>query len=234
MGHVVVGRLDAVFAFEVAHHACVHFCMRAIYVYLYECVFDKALFGSLNLIECSSSPLKSKIVSAQQYAELMKVCEFSLNEKWTLLYRGSENGFGANDFHSKCNGRSNTLTIIKVNGTSNIFGGFTIAAWDSSGQYKQDANAFIFSLVNQDNKPIKMIIIEPQHAIYCRSDYGPTFGSGHDIYIASNSNANATSFSNLGQTYKHPQYAQGTPQAQSFLAGSYNFQVNEIEVYAKI
>ena len=199
-------------------------------------VFDKILFGSLNLVDCPSSPLKSKIVSAQQYAELMKVCEFSLNEKWTLLYRGSENGFGANDFHSKCEGKSNTLTIIKVNGTSNIFGGFTSAAWDSSGQYKQDANAFIFSLVNQDKTPLKMKITQPQYTIFCHSSYGPIFGggSGHDILIASNSNSNTTSNSNLGQAYKHPQYAQGTPQSQSFLAGSYNFQVNEIEVYAKI
>ena len=34
-------------------------------------VFDKTLFGSLSLVECSS--LKSKIVNAQQYAELFNV-----------------------------------------------------------------------------------------------------------------------------------------------------------------
>ena len=195
-------------------------------------VFDQALFGSLSLV--TSSHLNSKIVSAQQYVDLMKVCEFSLIEKWTLLYRGSEHGFGAMDFHSKCDGQSNTLTIIKVDGTSNIFGGFTSAAWDSRGQYKQDANAFIFSLVNQDNKPLKMKTIKPKNAIYCHSSYGPTFGFGFDIHIASNSNSNTTSYSDLGHTYKHPQYAQETTQSQSFLAGSRNFQVNEIEVYAKI
>jgi hypothetical protein len=39
--------------------------------------------------------------------------------------------------------------------------------------------------------------------------------------------------SDLGGTYKHPQYAQGTNEAQSFLAGSHEFQLDEIEVYQK-
>ena len=39
--------------------------------------------------------------------------------------------------------------------------------------------------------------------------------------------------SNLGFTYKHPQYAQGTDEACTFLAGSFNFQLDEIEVYEK-
>ena len=41
------------------------------------------------------------------------------------------------------------------------------------------------------------------------------------------------SFSNLGWTYKHPQYAYGTNEAKSFLAGSHKFQLDEIEVYQK-
>ena len=57
----------------------------------------------------------------------MKLCEFSLNQKWTLLYRGSEDGFGSFDFHSECDGQSKTLTIIRAEGTSYIFGGFTNA-----------------------------------------------------------------------------------------------------------
>ena len=30
-----------------------------------------------------------------------------------LLYRASEDGFGADAFHSKCDGKSNTMIIIK-------------------------------------------------------------------------------------------------------------------------
>jgi hypothetical protein len=39
--------------------------------------------------------------------------------------------------------------------------------------------------------------------------------------------------SNLGFTYSHPQYEYGTNEAQTFLAGSYQFQLDEIEVYQK-
>ena len=72
-----------------------------------------------------------------------------------------------------------------------------------------------------------------QHAIYCNPLYGPTFGAGHAIYISSNANTTNGSHSYLGQTYIHPQIAYGTNEAQTFLAGSYQFQLNEIEVYQK-
>jgi hypothetical protein len=41
------------------------------------------------------------------------------------------------------------------------------------------------------------------------------------------------SHSNLSHTYSHPQYAYGTDEANSFLAGSHKFQLDEIEVYHK-
>jgi hypothetical protein len=47
-----------------------------------------------------------------------------------LLYRGSRDGFGGRDFHGKCDGRPNTLTVI-LDAGGNAFGGFTPAAWES-------------------------------------------------------------------------------------------------------
>jgi hypothetical protein len=52
-------------------------------------------------------------------------------KKWTLLYRGSRDGFGCSDFHSKCDGHSNTVTVILTT-KGFIFGGFTPIAWDSA------------------------------------------------------------------------------------------------------
>ena len=73
----------------------------------------------------------------------------------------------------------------------------------------------------------------PNEAIFCRDDYGPIFG--HDnITIKSQSNQNEGSWSDLGDTYKHPNYAYKSNEAQSFLAGSYEFKVSEIEVYSNI
>ena len=65
------------------------------------------------------------------------------------------------------------------------------------------------------------------------SECGPTFGSGHDINIGDNSNTKISCCSQLSCSYDHPQYEFETDEAQAFLAGSYKFQLDEIEVYQK-
>jgi hypothetical protein len=47
-------------------------------------------------------------------------------KKWTLMYRGSRDGFMAANFHGRCDGRPNTLTIIETT-KGYIFGGYTPA-----------------------------------------------------------------------------------------------------------
>jgi hypothetical protein len=187
-------------------------------------------FGQLCLNEYSiSDPFKSQILKDKQPSELIKLCEFSSNDKWTLLYRATRDGFSAANFHSKCDGHSNTLTIFKAKETSHIFGGFTSISWESFGQYKSDPNAFLFSLTNRDNQPCKIRQINTEYSIYCGSAYGPTFGNGHAIYICDFANRLAGSYSKLGHSYQHPQPSQG----HSYLAGSHPFQLSEIEVYQK-
>jgi hypothetical protein len=53
------------------------------------------------------------LTDLQQSIELIDLCEFSPNDKWSLLYRGTRDGFDSNDFHSRCDGHANTLTILK-------------------------------------------------------------------------------------------------------------------------
>ena len=124
------------------------------------------------------------------------------------------------------------MTIIKsTNG--NIFGGFTEKAWVSTSGYVKDPKAFIISLVKKDNKPFKAMIscqVEKWPAILCDSKFGQSFGFG-DLWIASGSNSNQDSRSNFGTAYYHADYDCGTEKAKSILAGSYNFQTIEIEVF---
>jgi hypothetical protein len=85
-------------------------------------------------------------------------------------------------------------------------------------------------------------VTEPKRSIGTRETCGPVFGGNvlinnlikSDIYISDNSNLNADSSSNLGNCYTHPNYAVESTEAKSFLAGSFNFKVSEIEVYTKI
>ena len=106
-----------------------------------------------------------------------------------------------------------------------------LVACDCSNDYKSDP--FIFSLTNKDNKQLKMKIHpnKDRYAIYCHSILGPTFGD--DISINDNPNTTMDSCSQLSDCYKHPLYAFRTNGAQTFLAGSFKFQLEEIEVYQK-
>ena len=162
----------------------------------------------------------------------MNLIGIPLNTTLTKLYSASINGFGASNFHSKCDNILGTLTIIKTL-NNNVFGGFTNANWVNSG-WQTDANSFIFSLINQYNYPIKLNITNPLKAVYAINGNGPTFGNGQDFYIADQSNSNTNSFSQLGNTYQLPfsNMTYGSTAAKSFLAGSYNFQTIEIEVFS--
>jgi hypothetical protein len=197
----------------------------------------KNLFGDLVLNEFGDrTSFKSNILTKKQEFDLVNLCEFSRNDKWELLYRGSEHGFGGGDFHSRFDGKTNTLTIIKTTKNENVFGGFASAAWNSSGGYISDPNAFIFSLVNKYNEPIKMKVdpAKVSNALVGNASCGPIFGGGNDFAIFNNADSNKKSCSYLGFSYKHPNYSFGSIEAKEFLAGSSKFQLREIEVYSKI
>jgi hypothetical protein len=103
-------------------------------------------------------------------------------------YPATRDGFGSRDFHSKCDRHRNTLTIFKAKHGSYIFGGFASVSWDIKGSFKTDRTAFVFSLTNKDNTPLKMKIDPNRHeyAIFCHFEYGPSFGN--DILIINHAN----------------------------------------------
>ena len=52
-----------------------------------------------------------------------------LKGEWRLLFRASRDGFAAEAFHSKCDNKGPTITIVKSG--EYIFGGFTEVSWTS-------------------------------------------------------------------------------------------------------
>ncbi len=115
----------------------------------------------------------------------------------------------------------------------NIFGGFTEKAWNSVSLFVADPKAFIFSLVNKENKPFKAVCTNSEYAIHCRPSCGPQFGGG-DIYIASDSNSNQRSYSHFSSHYEHADYQEDTEKAKTILGGSYYFKTVEIEVFVAV
>jgi len=166
----------------------------------FKCKCINNFYGSI----CQYLPLNSTtFVNSTILTQEQGISLLNLIGNQTVLgniYRASRDGFQAFNFHSKCDYYSGTLTLIKSS-NGNVFGGFTTANWNS-GSYATDSNAFLFSLINQFNDPVKLNIKSDmiQYAIYAYPSYGPTFGTGHDLHIADQSNLNTNSYSNLGYT----------------------------------
>ena len=205
--------------------------------------FEQNCFGELfidefsktnNFNEFGRSKLDDKtILTPILSRELIKLCGFKFTTEFKLLYRATIDGFSAENFHLKCDNIPKTLTIIKVKDQPHIFGGYTEATWEDKlfETHKSDRNAFIFSLVNDDDKPLKFKANRNYaNAIYCSYSYGPTFGY-YDFRIKDYSNRNPSSCANFSSTYLHPLYQNGSYEAKTFLAGSEKFLTSEIEVY---
>jgi hypothetical protein len=158
-------------------------------------------------------------------------------QEWKLIYKATKDGFAANNFHQKCDGKTHTVTVIK-SANGNIFGNYTPCAWSTNGSYVYDQSSFMFTLVNSLKTPLKFVHSGSNlNSIYCASGYGPTFGSGHDLHLCNNSNTQTGSYSNLGYSYPvtNPTgYAYGSNQVKNLFAGSYNFLTLEIEIYEKL
>ena len=104
--------------------------------------------------------------------------------------------------------------------------------------YRYDSKAFLFSLVNKPGwAPVKFsqtgqYSYYTSYSTYSCSSYGPLFGGGHDIEIKNYASSNRNSYTNLGHTYApHRGSSYGSSFAQTFLAGTYYFQPDEVETF---
>lgn len=96
----------------------------------------------------------------------------NLRVGYKLIYRASEHGEDAEDFHERCDEIDGTLTIIKTK-EGNIFGGYTSLSWDPEDEAeKKDEDAFVFSL------NLEKLYFESGkngYSIFCDKSKGPCF-----------------------------------------------------------
>jgi len=169
--------------------------------------------------------MDSAIVSVAQEIPFLALTGFE-NKTFSLLWRGSRDGFDADAFHRLCDGKANTVTVIK-NTNGFIFGGFTSIPWSLTEGYKADNTAFLYSLTN----PLMLKVKPPKNAFYHHSKCGPTFGDGCDMYVSSLSNTNIYSNMNLN-AYVFPNGKSGKEGGKFIVGGSdCYFQTVEIEVF---
>ncbi len=172
--------------------------------------------------------IDSLIAKKPEEAKLIKSWITNGPVKFKLLYRASVDGFKGENFHKKTDGFAPTLTII-ISNHGKAFGGYSDLEWNSVNNYKNSTTTWVFSLDHKEKYVQKSG--QAHYAVYCYNTYGPTFGCGHDFYIADNSNSGTACYSNFGYTYECPGKTYGSTQAQSHLAGAYSFSCEEIEVF---
>ena len=118
--------------------------------------------------------------------------------KAELLYRLTRDGDEFQTFHNLCDNKGITLLLVKLI-DGNILGGYITKDWDNhSNCWKQDQDAFVFSLTQN----VKCITNSnySYNAFYCNSSYGPHFASiqfyskkMNEAYICSHSYYNNSS-----------------------------------------
>jgi hypothetical protein len=171
---------------------------------------------------------------------------------FTLLWRGSRDGFRAVDFHSHCDGHANTLTVI-LDRAENVFGGFTPVVWESRSfeegrmtgfsidcrKSDDSLQSFIFTLKNPLKTPPMIFRLKPEckdGALWMHHCCGPSFGhsgGGCDLCVSDlcNSSRGKSSTGCLGCTYIPDVEIKSVVSMPELLTGRRSFIVIEIEVF---
>jgi len=105
--------------------------------------------------------------------------------EFNLLYRFSRDGTSAASFHSKCDNRGCTLTVIETT-DGYVLGGYSNTPWKSTYAYRAADKAFLFVLSGNDiASPCKMKLkkANDHSAVLHRSSCGPSFGEGDDLCV---------------------------------------------------
>ena len=141
--------------------------------------------------------------------------------KLSLIYKATIDSDFAKAFHEKCDSHAPTLTIIKTD-KGIRFGGFTTETWNCDKECKEDDKAFLFNLDIKKKFDIRQ---NAPFAIYCKSNFGPTFGEGFDLYLCDNYMGLHGSYSNFPISYG--EWASGN----ELTLKHFNFNIADVEVY---
>jgi hypothetical protein len=166
-------------------------------------------------------------------SDFQDIFEEFRRQRFSLLWRGSRDGFGVSQFHLGCDGHANTLTVI-LDTNGNIFGGFTPVKWDSDpeGIFKIDHSlkSFLFTLKNPPNTPAVRLPLKPDQkhlAILCDGTSGQCFGGGCDMSITNNCNAYFYNGAHIGHSYTNNTGVDGS----KLFAVLPFFKVKKIEIF---
>jgi hypothetical protein len=145
-----------------------------------------------------------------------------------LLFKSSD-AEDVKGFHHACDGKANTLVIVRSK-EGNIFGGFAVPAWDSSTNgWKDDPTqlSFIFVLKNTfGDPPTRFPMKSTKYAILCKAGFGPSLGGGCEFTLWDGTRTYAYLCSYVDKL------GRGTAAFVSTGTGRQRFEVDSYEVWA--
>ena len=106
--------------------------------------------------------------------------------KLTTLFSTRTNGWSPAAFHSLCDNKGPSLTIVQDAGGS-LYGGYTSISWTSSTGLANDSKAFLFRSESSGSGNLESIKRSGNgNEIFQNAEYGPVFGCKHDFFTFDN------------------------------------------------
>src|SRR5438046_2297805 len=101
-----------------------------------------------NLIELNHIPLFSSLNYKKESSHYNKK---RIPYEFKLLYRSSRDGRGTVSFHRNCDNKGATIWIAKVQGSTQLIGGYNPLDWNGNGVWKSATDSFIFNFTDGKN-----------------------------------------------------------------------------------
>ena len=116
-----------------------------------------------------------------------------------LLYRASRDGFDNPTFHRNCDNKGATIWVAKLQGSTQLIGGYNPLDWSGNGVWKSTTDSFAFNFADGKNISTAKLgyVNNASLAVYCGNNYGPHMGN-LDCYNSKNWGSGNISYPNIG------------------------------------
>ncbi|KAF2071635.1 hypothetical protein CYY_007043, partial [Polysphondylium violaceum] len=165
----------------------------------------------------------SSILNCRTFKIISDWIDITKTLTFELLYASEGNKFRAPAFHSACDGKGPTVTVIETT-DGYVFGGYNSQSWKNTGGFRVygDDKCFIFTLVNKHGiPPTKYLPIKNIKEYVASNTNGPIFGN-FDIAVKEAQG----SYQLFPLSYKDT-----TGKGDKTLTPSRDFSIKNIEIY---
>ncbi|RHZ60900.1 hypothetical protein Glove_350g33 [Diversispora epigaea] len=162
----------------------------------------------------ASARLSSQIITDEHALEISswidkKEIPYTENNpyKFELLVRGSRDGFDVSTIYNICDQISNTVVILKLEGTEEILGGYNPLGWDkNNNQWKSTQDSFTFSLktANLENSILSRVNdgdVSNEIGYHLSESW---FSFGYTLVLRGNLKISKKCYCKIDEDYKKP------------------------------